>query len=131
MRGGFYTTLPFLFVLCQQNLPLLRGVELGIRTKTFLSTISLLSSSACCLQKALYLSPEEWTYFSTWERGALSLGTTSDNEHISIFNSASVFDSVGVLVSCSGYVFNHRNYLQLLIKAIIWAVISLNLYDSI
>lgn len=33
MRGRLYTTLPFLFVLCQQNLPLLRGVELGIMDK--------------------------------------------------------------------------------------------------
>lgn len=53
-----------------------------------------------------------------------------DNEHLNIFNSASVFDSVNISDSWSCYVFNHRNYLQLQIKAIIWVVISLNLYDS-
>lgn len=133
MRGRFYTTLPFLFVLCQQNLPLLWGVELGIMDKDWNIPQGFLLPVQLSLLPPKSLTPFSWgvDILQLLRRSTLSLGATSDNDHISIFNSLIVFDSVDVLVSCSCYVFNHRNYLQLQIKAIIWVVISLNLYDSI
>lgn len=50
------------------------------------------------------------------------MAITLNTEHLNI--STSVFDSVNSLVSCSHYILNRRNYLQLQIKAMIWVVIS-------
>lgn len=82
MRGRFYTTLPFLFVVCQQNLPLLWGVEWRIMGKgwnipqRFLLAVQLLPSKS--------FTPFSWRVdvLQHLRRGSLSLGTSSDNEHI-------------------------------------------------